>query len=38
MKRFKNWKTIAIAALFGMLIALQPAISYASGCGGHTGC
>jgi len=37
MKRFTNWKTIAIAALFTLLFALQPAITYACG-GGHTGC
>lgn len=37
MKRFANWKTLAIAALFTLLFALQPAITYAcagSHCGG----
>ena len=39
MKRFTNWKTIAIGALFTLLVALQPAITYAcSGAGGHGGC
>ncbi|MEM7532125.1 MAG: hypothetical protein AAF639_08115 [Chloroflexota bacterium] len=40
MTRFKNWKTIAIIAIFSLIVALQPAITYAShgGCGGHTGC
>jgi len=37
MKRVTNWKSIAIAALFTLLVALQPAITYACG-GGHTGC
>ena len=39
MKRIKNWKTIAFAAVVPLLIALQPAITYAcdtatSHCGG----
>lgn len=38
MKHFMNWKTITIAALFGLLVALQPAITYACGAGGHGGC
>jgi len=37
MKRFTNWKTLAIAALFTLLVALQPAITYACS-GGHAGC
>ncbi len=37
MKRFTNWKTIAIAALFTLLFALQPAITYACS-GSHGGC
>jgi hypothetical protein len=37
MKCFKLWTTIAIATIFSLLVALQPAISYA--CGGtHGGC
>ncbi len=38
MKQFKSWKTAALAALLPLLIALQPAITYACGAGGHTGC
>lgn len=36
MKRFKLWTTIALAAIFALLFALQPAITYA--CGTHGGC
>ena len=37
MKRFMTWKTIAIAFIFTLLVALQPTIIYACG-GSHTGC
>lgn len=37
MNRLITWKTIAIAATFTLLVALQPAITYACG-GGHSGC
>ena len=36
MKRFTNWKTIAIVAIFTLLVAAQPAVTYASGI--HGGC
>ena len=38
MKRFTHWKAIAIVAIFTLLVALQPAITYACGSGGHGGC
>ena len=38
MKRLMTWKTIAIAAIFTLLVALQPAITYACGGGSHGGC
>lgn len=39
MKQVINWKTIVIGALFTLLSALQPVITYAcSGAGGHGGC
>lgn len=38
MNRFKLWTTIAIATIFSLLVALQPAITYACGAGGHSGC
>ena len=39
MKRIKNWKTIAFAAILPLLIASQPAITFAcdaanTHCGG----
>ena len=38
MKRIKNWKTIAFAAIIPLLIASQPAITYAcEAAGGHCG-
>lgn len=37
MKCFTNWKTIVIAAIFTLLVALQPAITYACS-GSHGGC
>jgi hypothetical protein len=37
MKRFNHWKTIAIIAIFTLLVALQPVATYACG-GGHGGC
>lgn len=39
MKRFNNWKSIALATFLPLLIAAQPAITYACNVGGqHTGC
>ncbi len=38
MKRINNWKTIALATVLPLLIALQPAITYACDAGSHTGC
>lgn len=37
MKQFKNWKTVAIAFILTMLVALQPVVTYAC-AGSHTGC
>ncbi|MCA9931656.1 MAG: hypothetical protein KC419_24405, partial [Anaerolineales bacterium] len=38
MKRINNWKTIAFAAIVPLLIAWQPAITYAcTTCGSHGG-
>ena len=39
MKQFKHWKSILLAALLPLLVALQPAITYAcsAGVGGHCG-
>jgi hypothetical protein len=40
MKQFKNWKAIVVASIVPLLIALQPAITYACnvGSGAHGGC
>jgi hypothetical protein len=38
MKRFKNWKSIALATLLPLFVAMQPAISYACEVGTHSGC
>jgi len=40
MKQFKNWKAIVFASLVPLLIALQPAVTYACsvGAGTHGGC
>lgn len=38
MKQFKSWKTATLATLLPLLIALQPAITYACNGGAHTGC
>jgi len=38
MNRIQLWKTAAYALLFALLVALQPAISYACGAAGHGGC
>ena len=38
MKQIKSWKTLAIAAIFSLLVAAQPVVTYAGGCGSHTGC
>jgi len=38
MKRIRNWKTIVFAAIVPLLIALQPAITFACDAGSHTGC
>ncbi len=38
MKRINNWKTIVFAAIVPLLIALQPAITFACDAGSHTGC
>ena len=39
MKRFTKWKTIVIAVIFTLLVALQPVVTYAcTGAGGHGGC
>ncbi len=38
MQRFKTWTIIALAALFTLLVALQPTVTYAcSFCGSHGG-
>lgn len=36
MKRFNHWKTIAIVAVFGLLVALQPVVTRA--CASYGGC
>ncbi len=38
MKQFKNWKAIVVASIVPLLIALQPAVTYACSVGTHTGC
>ena len=38
MKLFKYWKSVALIAVLPLLIALQPAATYACNIGGHTGC
>lgn len=38
MKRFTNWKIIAIAAIFTLLVTLQPVVAYACSGGSHGGC
>jgi hypothetical protein len=37
MKRINNWKTIAFVSIVPLLIALQPAITYACEAGSHCG-
>ncbi len=39
MKRFKNWKLVALASILPLLAALQPTLTYAcSAAGSHGGC
>lgn len=38
MTRIQLWKTALFALLFTLLVALQPAITYACSSGGHGGC
>ncbi len=40
MKLFKHWKAIALTALLPLLVALQPAVTYACTIGAetHAGC
>ena len=41
MKRFAHWKSLALATLVSLLIALQPVITFAASCdvaGAHGGC
>ncbi len=39
MKRFKNWKTVALASLLPLLVALQPTLIYAcEAATSHGGC
>ncbi len=37
MNRIKNWKTLAFASIVPLLLALQPAITYACDAAGHCG-
>jgi hypothetical protein len=39
MKRISHWKAVIVVAILTGLIAIQPVITYAGGCGGaHPGC
>lgn len=37
MKQFKNWKSLVFAGILPLLIALQPAVTYACDVGSHCG-
>ena len=38
MKQLKNWKSIALATILPVIVAAQPAITYACSNGVHGGC
>jgi hypothetical protein len=40
MKQLKNWKSVVVAIALPLLVALQPAVTYACnvGSGSHGGC